>query len=83
MHSLCGSTAVHSRSPHDWQVREETGFDITSRLVPEDCIEMHIKEQRTKLFIITNVSPCESYTPFSKHATSMHTQWAIARTHPR
>lgn len=37
------------------QVREETGFDIASRLVAEDCIEMHIKEQRTKLFIITNV----------------------------
>ena len=37
------------------QVREETGYDISTKLAQEDCIEMHFKEQRTKLFIIPHV----------------------------
>jgi hypothetical protein len=36
-------------------VREETGLDITGMLVEEDCIERHIKQQRSKLYIITGV----------------------------
>ena len=38
-----------------FQVREETGLDITTMLVEEDRIERHIKQQRSKLFIITGV----------------------------
>lgn len=38
-----------------WQVREETGLDISGMLVEEDCIERHIKQQRSKLYIITGV----------------------------
>ena len=37
------------------QVREETGLDISEMLVEEDCIERHIKQQRSKLYIITGV----------------------------
>lgn len=37
------------------QVREETGLDISDMLVEEDCIERHIKQQRSKLYIITGV----------------------------
>ena len=40
------------------QVREETGLDITAKLVEEDRIERHIKQQRSKLFIITGVLCC-------------------------
>ena len=36
-------------------MREETGFDIRPLLVEQDCIEMHIGQQRSKLFIITGV----------------------------
>lgn len=36
-------------------MREETGLDITGMLVEEDCIERHIKQQRSKLYIITGV----------------------------
>ena len=43
------------------QVREETGLDITGMLVEEDCIERHIKQQRSKLYIVTGVrGPCLS-----------------------
>ncbi len=38
-----------------FQVREETGLDITAMLVEDDRIERHIKQQRSKLFIITGV----------------------------
>ena len=41
-----------------FQVREETGLDITTMLVEEDRIERHIKQQRSKLFIITGVPFC-------------------------
>ena len=37
------------------QVREETGLDITGMVVEEDCIERHIKQQRSKLYIVTGV----------------------------
>ena len=37
------------------QVKEETGLDITELLVEDDRIERHIKQQRSKLFIITGV----------------------------
>lgn len=37
------------------QVREETGYDVRPLLVDEDCIEMHIGQQRSKLFIIAGV----------------------------
>jgi len=37
------------------QVREETGYDVRPLLVEEDCIEMHIGQQRSKLFIIAGV----------------------------
>ena len=43
-------------------MREETGFDIQSTLVEEDCIEMHIGQQRSKLFIITGVRACHTIT---------------------
>lgn len=38
------------------QVKEETGLDVTELLVEDDRIERHIKQQRSKLFIITGVS---------------------------
>ncbi len=38
-------------------MREETGLDITKMLVEEDRIERHIKQQRSKLFIIAGVQP--------------------------
>jgi len=38
------------------KVREETGLDITGMIVEEDCIERHIKQQRSKLYIVTGVS---------------------------
>lgn len=37
------------------QVKEETGLDIGKIIVEEDCIERHIKQQRSKLYIITGV----------------------------
>ena len=37
------------------QVREETGLDIGGMLVEDDCIERHIKQQRSKLYIVTGV----------------------------
>lgn len=37
-------------------MREETGLEIGAKMVPEHFIEVHVKEQRTKLFIITDVS---------------------------
>ena len=37
-------------------MKEETGLDITELLVEDDRIERHIKQQRSKLFIITGVS---------------------------
>ena len=52
--------ALHSQSsdeclfPH--QVLEETGYDVSPLLVEEDFIEIHLKEQRNKLYIIQGVS---------------------------
>ena len=45
-------------------MREETGFDIRPMLVEEDCIEMHIGQQRSKLFIITGVRSPPSTRPY-------------------
>ncbi len=36
-------------------MKEETGLDITDLLVEDDRIERHIKQQRSKLFIISGV----------------------------
>ena len=38
------------------QVIEETGLDVSGRLVQSDFIEVHVRQQRSKLFIITGVS---------------------------
>ena len=38
------------------QVLEETGYDVSPLLVEEDFIEVHLKEQRNKLYIIQGVS---------------------------
>jgi len=46
-------------------VREETGLDITKMLVEEDRIERHIKQQRSKLFIIAGVPPFSSRHSFT------------------
>ncbi|KAK9842264.1 hypothetical protein WJX81_003533 [Elliptochloris bilobata] len=45
------------------EVREETGFDIRPLLVEGDCIEMHIGQQRSKLFIITGVDERTHFAP--------------------
>lgn len=46
------------------EVLEETGFDISSKLVKKDFIKLNIGIQETKLFIIQNV---EESTPFAPH----------------
>lgn len=37
------------------QVLEETGYDLTKQINPNDCIEMVIKDQRVALFVVPNV----------------------------
>lgn len=37
------------------QVLEETGYDLTDQLRPEDRIELSIKEQRITLYIVGGV----------------------------
>ncbi len=46
------------------EVLEETGYDISERLVPKDHIKMQIGDQGTKLFIIQGV---DEATPFAPH----------------
>eukprot|EP00210_Caulerpa_lentillifera_P008732 g8329.t1 len=48
------------------EVREETGFDISSRLNKKQFIEIHAGLQRVKLFIIKNVPEDTKFTPFAK-----------------
>eukprot|EP00210_Caulerpa_lentillifera_P001181 g1137.t1 len=48
------------------EVREETGFDISSRLNKRQFIEIHAGLQRVKLFIIKNVPENTRFTPFAK-----------------
>jgi len=48
------------------KVREETGFDISSRLNKRQFIEIHAGLQRVKLFIIKNVPENTKFTPFAK-----------------
>ena len=45
------------------QVWEETGFDLSGRLRAEDCIEVHLKEQRTKLFMVRGVAESSAFAP--------------------
>ncbi|CAL8470769.1 g10311 [Coccomyxa elongata] len=45
------------------EVREETGLDISDMLVEEECIERHIKQQRSKLYIITGVEETTEFEP--------------------
>ena len=37
------------------QVKEETGFDVGSRLKNNDYIEIHMQEKRSRLYIIQGV----------------------------
>ena len=46
------------------EVVEETGFDITSRLVEDQYIDVQLGDQATRLFIIPGV---EESTPFAPH----------------
>ena len=64
-------------------MREETGFDIRPLLVEQDCIEMHIGQQRSKLFIITGVrSPLKRGIMLPASVSCFHTNkiCAVART---
>ncbi len=40
-----------------FQVLEETGFDVGSRLKSNDYIEIHMQEKRSRLYIIQGVCP--------------------------
>jgi hypothetical protein len=51
------------------QVREETGYDVRPLLVEEDCIEMHIGQQRSKLFIIAGVRASPPPPPNARQHT--------------
>jgi mRNA-decapping enzyme subunit 2 len=46
------------------EVIEETGFDITSRLIEDQYIDLQLGDQATRLFIIPGV---EESTPFAPH----------------
>jgi 8-oxo-dGTP pyrophosphatase MutT (NUDIX family) len=46
------------------EVMEETGFDISGKLIKKDYIRMQIGDQATKLFIIQGV---DESTPFAPH----------------
>jgi mRNA-decapping enzyme subunit 2 len=48
----------------DREVLEETGYDISEKLVQKDFIKLNIGIQETKLFIIQNV---DEGTPFAPH----------------
>lgn len=37
------------------KVLEETGYDLSKQLSPDNCIEMSIKEQRISLYIVPGV----------------------------
>jgi mRNA-decapping enzyme subunit 2 len=40
---------------YTWQVLEETGYDLTKQINPDDIIVVTIKEQRISLFIVPGV----------------------------
>lgn len=65
-------------------MREETGFDIRPLLVEEDCIEMHIGQQRSKLFIITGVRTPPQTRPYRcqhlRHCSHINCSCHVART---
>lgn len=57
----------HNETDEDCAIREvieETGYDISDKLVKNDFIKLNIGNQETKLFIIQNV---EETTPFAPH----------------
>ena len=37
------------------QVLEETGYDLSKQIKPDDCVEMSIKEQKIALYIVPGV----------------------------
>ena len=76
LHTAC---VLHSAAHHmlkccegRTQVREETGFDIRPLLVEQDCIEMHIGQQRSKLFIITGVRGPVQLLPCAKSCCALN-----------
>lgn len=50
-----GGVCVERLSELQWQVLEETGYDLEGQIVPEDVIELSIKEQSISLYIVPGV----------------------------
>jgi hypothetical protein len=50
---------------------EETGFDITPYLEPENYIEITLKEQRIRLYIICGVSEDSEFIPRTRKEISV------------
>ncbi|KAK9829260.1 hypothetical protein WJX72_004839 [[Myrmecia] bisecta] len=48
------------------EVEEETALNISPWLVEEDFIEMHLGEQRCKLYIITGVQESQQFAPLAR-----------------
>jgi hypothetical protein len=53
------------------QVLEETGFDITPYLEPENYIEITLREQRIRLYIICGVSEDSEFIPRTRKEISV------------
>eukprot|EP00891_Asterochloris_glomerata_P006067 jgi/Astpho2/6067/e_gw1.00084.177.1_t len=49
------------------EVLEETGYDVSPLLVEEDFVEIHLKEQRNKLYIIQGVDMATPFAPIARN----------------
>jgi hypothetical protein len=54
----------------NWQVLEETGFDISSRIIEDDSIEVQLGQQRSRLFIVTGVDEATHFAPLVRKEIS-------------
>ncbi|KAL3162388.1 hypothetical protein ABBQ32_010064 [Trebouxia sp. C0010 RCD-2024] len=48
------------------EVLEETGFDVGSRLIVDDYIEVHMQEKRSRLYIIQGVEESTPFAPIAR-----------------
>lgn len=68
---MCNSRSKENQLCDNFQVFEETSFDIRSYLKEEDAIELVVREQKIKLYIIVGVPEDAEFSPRTRKEISV------------